>query len=63
MLSCTEHEKCLITSGPGLFSSLFYPLTLEGGWVTTEDFATIFFHLVLFTTAIFELARPIPAHF
>ena len=55
MLSCTEHEKCLITSGPGLFSSLFYSITLEGGWVTTDD-------LVLFSTALFELARSIPTH-
>ena len=41
---------------------LFYPITLEGHRGTTDEFATISFHLVLFSAALVELAKSIPAH-
>ena len=41
---------------------LFYPLTLEGRRGTTYEFATIPFHLVLFSAALVELAESIPFH-
>ena len=45
-----------------LFSILFYPITLEGRRGTTDEFATIPFHLDLFSTALVELAKSIPVH-
>ena len=42
--------------------SLFYPITLEGRRSTTDEIATIPFHLVLFSAALVELAKSIPAH-
>ena len=45
-----------------LFSILFYPITLEGRRGTTDEFATIPFHLVLFSAALVELAKSIPVH-
>ena len=44
------------------FSILFYPITLEGRWGTTDEFATIPFHLDLFSAALVELAKSIPVH-
>ena len=44
-------------------SILFYPLTLEGRWGTTDEFATIPFHLVLFSAVLAQLAKSIPVHF
>ena len=45
-----------------LFYSLFYPITLEGRRGTTDEFATIPFHLVLFSAVLVELAKSIPVH-
>ena len=45
-----------------LFYSLFYPITLGGHWGTTDEFATIPFHLDLFSAALVELAKSIPVH-
>ena len=45
---------------PGMFYILFYPITLEGRRGTTDEFATITFHLVLFSAALVELANSIP---
>ena len=45
-----------------LHSILFYPITLKGGWGTTDVYTTILFHLVLFSTALVELAKSIPVH-
>ena len=43
-------------------SILFYPITLGGHRGTTDDFATIPFHLDLFSAALVELAKSIPVH-
>ena len=43
-------------------SILFYPITLEGRRGTTDEFATIHFHLVLFSAALIELAKSIPVN-
>ena len=43
-------------------SILFYPITLEGRRGTTDKFATIPFHLDLFSAALVELAKSIPVH-
>ena len=45
-----------------VYSILFYPITLEGRWGTTDEFATIPFHLDLFSAALVELAKSIPVH-
>ena len=42
------------------YSILFYSITLEGRRGTTYEFATIPFHLVLFSAALIELAKFIP---
>ena len=42
------------------YSILFYPITLEGRRGTTDEFATIPFHLDLFSAALVELAKSIP---
>ena len=59
----TYRQRCLKTS---VFwhptSVLFYPITLEGRRGTTDEFATIPFHLVLFSAALVELAKSIPVH-
>ena len=41
---------------------LFYPRTLEGRRGTTDEFATIPFHLVLFSAALVKLAKSIPVN-
>ena len=46
----------------GIYSILFYPITLGGRRGTTDEFATIPFHLDLFSAALVELAKSIPVH-
>ena len=46
----------------GQISILFYPITLEGRRGTTDEFATIHFHLDLFSADLDELAKSIPVH-
>ena len=43
-------------------SILFYPIALEGRRGTTDEFATIPFHLDLFSAALVELAKSVPVH-
>ena len=43
-------------------SILFYPIILGGRRGTTDEFATIPFHLDLFSAALVELAKSIPVH-
>ena len=45
-----------------MFTILFYPITLEGHRGTTDEFATIPFHLDLFSAALVKLAKSIPVH-
>ena len=45
-----------------VYSILFYPITLEGRRGTTDEFATIPFHLDLFSAALVELAKSISVH-
>ena len=47
-----------------VYSILFYFITLEGRRGTTDEFATIPFHLVLFSAVLVELAKKkiIPVH-
>ena len=45
-----------------IYSILFYPVTLEGRRGTTDEFATIPFHLDLFSADLVELAKSIPVH-
>ena len=45
-----------------VYSILFYPITLGGCRGTTDEFATIPFHLDLFSAALVELAKSIPVH-
>ena len=45
-----------------VYSILFYPITLEGRRDTTDEFATIPFHFVLFSAALVELTKSIPVH-
>ena len=52
----------IFTSRNSFYSILFYPITLEGRWGTTDEFATIPFHLDLFSAALVELAKSIPVH-
>ena len=40
---------------------LLFPITLEGCGAS-DDFATVSFHLVLFSAALVELAKSIPVH-
>ena len=40
----------------------FYPIALECRQDTTDEFATIPFHLVLFSAALVQLAKSIPVH-
>ena len=50
------------TFQPFLSIFLFYPITLEGRWGTTDEFAIVPFHFVLFSAALVELAKSIPVH-
>ena len=45
-----------------VYSILFYPITLGGRRGTIDEFATIPFHLDLFSAALVELAKSIPVH-
>ena len=45
-----------------IYSILNYPIILEGRRGTKDEFATIPFHLVLFSAALAELANSIPVH-
>ena len=45
-----------------IYSILFYPITLGGRRGTTDEFATIPFHLDLFSATLVELAKSIPVH-
>ena len=54
------HEACIL---PSVLLFKFYPITWESRRGNTDDFATISFHLVLFSAALDELAKPIPVHF
>ena len=45
------------------YSILFYPITLEVRRGTTDELATIPFHLDLFSAALVELAKSIPVHY
>ena len=47
---------------PKNYSILFYPISLEGRRGTTDEFATIPLHFVLFAAALVELAKFIPVH-
>ena len=50
------------TEEPMSISILFYLMTLKGRRGTTDEFATIPFHLDLFSAALVELAKSIPVH-
>ena len=54
---CDRQQRVMV-----LFYSLFYPITLGGRRGTTDEFATIPFHLDLFSAALVELAKSIPVH-
>ena len=45
-----------------VISILFYPITLEGRRGTTDEFATIPFHLDMFSASLVELAKSILVH-
>ena len=61
--SCVRIMRVLRLKGREIFYSiLFYPITLEGRRGTTDEFATIPFHLDLFSAALVELAKSIPVH-
>ena len=45
-----------------VYSTLFYPITLESCRGTTDEFATIPSHLVLFSAVLVELSQSIPVH-
>ena len=53
---------CAHPSRRDIISILFYPITLKGRRGTTDEFATIPFHLDLFSAALVELAKSIPVH-
>ena len=63
MTTMPVHDKNLQNSSslePVDCSILFYPITLEGHRGTIDEFATISFHLDLFSAALVELAKSIP---
>ena len=55
---CRRHYKITIL----YYTILYYPITLGGRRGTTDEFATIPFHLDLFSAALVELAKSIPVH-
>ena len=55
-------DRCTGISVSVVYSILFYPITLGGRRGTTDEFATIPFHLDLFSAALVELAKSIPVH-
>ena len=63
----SDDSSCYVQRGshslPLFYSILFYSIiTLEGSRGTTDKFATIPFHLVLFSAALVELAKSIPVN-
>ena len=60
MLQCLNYINGITEKNN--YSILFYPITLEGHRCTTDEFATIPFHLVLFSAVLVELAKSIPVH-
>ena len=60
--TCTIRHSLWRNSYLFFYSILFYPITLEGRRGTTDEFATIPFHLDLFSAALVELAKSIPVH-
>ena len=56
------HEEYCISTPLLRNSILFYPITLGGRRGTTDEFATITFHLDLLSAALVELAKSIPVH-
>ena len=54
--------KCLVYYNFLFYSIIFYPISLGGRRGTTDEFATIPFHLDLFSAALVELAKSIPVH-
>ena len=61
-LSKAELVQSSLGAKPLFYCILFYPITLEGHRGTTDEFATIPFHLDLFSAALVELAKSIPVH-
>ena len=59
---CRNKTMLFDTYHPWFYSILFYPITLGGRRGTTDEFATIPFHLDLFSAALVELAKSIPVH-
>ena len=59
-LSILALEECGMSSALILF--LFYSITLEGRLGTIDEFATITFHLVLFSAALVEPAKSISVY-
>ena len=57
----SDTERCIKLTFSKSVSILFY-ISLEGGRITTDDFAKIPFHLVLFSAALVELAESLPVH-
>ena len=63
LLACKASTLSTRPGSPPMdFSILFYPITLEGRRGTTDEFATILFHLDLFSAALVELTKSIPVH-
>ena len=69
LLASSYHGQLLyvrpsVHNTPPYYNSiLFYFITLEGRRGTTDEFATIPFHLDLFSAALVELAKSIPVHY
>ena len=61
-LSFLEHYHIKALTSISILFFLFYPIALESCRDTTDEFATIPFHLVLFSAALVELAKSIPVH-
>ena len=61
---CTYSDRTQLSVSTYLTSSHhpIYPLTDEGRWGTTDDFATSFLHFPLFSTALWDLANSRPVH-
>ena len=55
---------CLINAiyATVISTTLLDPITVEGSRGTTDEFATIPFHLDLFSAALVEVAKSIPVH-
>ena len=66
MIDDDDHGQPPILEAPAkpkaLFYFLSYPITLGGRRGTIDEFATIPFHLDLFSAALVELAKSIPVH-